>query len=263
MSFSRRVREELQKKTGDKKHCRDALRYAAAVFGQKAAEDGEAAPQPPYADSGLLRRTCCRRAFLRGAFLECGSVSDPERSYHLEFVCTDRDRAEALTAVLARCGIEAGRTRRRKNEIVYVKDSSRISDLLGMMGASVSLLEFENARIVREVRGSVNRQVNCETANINKTAGAAARQVADILFIDRTVGLGVLPKGLDETARVRLEYQEATLQELGELMDPPVGKSGVNHRLRRISAIAEKLRSDKGGKPDDEGQCYDPSAQWT
>ena len=149
---------------------------------------------------------------------------------------------------MASLGIQAAVSRRGRHFLAYVKEGSQISDLLGMMGASVAMLDFENARIVREVRGNINRKVNCETANIRKTADASADQIGDIRFIEKILGPGSLPTVLDETARIRLQYPTATLQELGELMDPPVGKSGVNHRLRRISGIAERLRAEQGGE---------------
>ena len=131
---------------------------------------------------------------------------------------------------------------RKKYYVVYIKEGSAICDMLNIIGAHVSLMDFENYRIVKEVRNSVNRKVNCETANIAKTVNAAAGQVRDIMLIQQTRGLGNLPKNLREMAELRLEHQEATLQELGELLKPPVGKSGVNHRLRKLSEIAESMR---------------------
>ena len=127
--------------------------------------------------------------------------------------------------------------------MVYVKEGDQIADLLGLMEARKSLLKLENVRILREMRGSVNRKVNCETANINKTVNAAVKQIEDIRYIRDTAGFSGLSNGLDEMARIRLQYPEATLKELGMMLDPPVGKSGVNHRLRKLSAIADALRS--------------------
>lgn len=197
----------------------------------------------PTVHSVILQRNCCKRAFLRGAFLAAGSVSDPNRSYHFEIVCGTEEAAEGMCAIIRSMDIDARIVRRQRYYVVYVKDSSQISDLLGYMDASVSLLRFENVRIVREVRGGVNRKVNCETANIEKTATAAARQIEDIQYIEKTVGLSKLSKALDEIAQVRLQYPTATLAELGQLLNPPVSKSGVNHRLREISKIAEDLRN--------------------
>lgn len=131
---------------------------------------------------------------------------------------------------------------RKKYYVVYIKEGSQIVDILNVMEAPVSLMELENIRIVKEMRGSVNRQVNCETANINKTVSAAVKQIEDIRFIQSVAGLSGLPASLQEVARIRLERPEATLKELGEALEPPVGKSGVNHRLRKLSLVAEELR---------------------
>ena len=189
-----------------------------------------------------LQRGCCRRAFLRGCFLSSGGITDPDRSYQFEILCGTSYQAEQVSVLLDVLGIRPGTFQRRNYFVVYVKDSEEIGSLLGLMDARVSLLNYENIRVVREVRGKVNRRVNCETANIEKTAGAAARQIEDILYINRTIGLSTLSNGLDEIAEVRLQYPTATLQELGTYLDPPVGKSGVNHRLRKLSAIADRLR---------------------
>lgn len=192
--------------------------------------------------SGTLKRPCCRRAFLRGAYLGIGSMSNPGKSYHLEFDCVREERAKLLQQMIADFDIPAKIARRKKYYVVYVKEGSAICDMLNIMGAHVSLMDFENYRIVKEVRNSVNRKVNCETANITKTVNAAAAQVRDIELIRETCGFGELPETLREIAELRLEHQEATLQELGDLLTPPVGKSGVNHRLRKLSLIAESIR---------------------
>ena len=192
--------------------------------------------------NGSLRRPCCKRAFLRGAYLCIGSMSNPGKSYHLEFDCVREERAHLLQRLIADFDIPAKIARRKKYYVVYVKEGSAICDMLNIMGAHVSLMDFENHRIVKEVRNSVNRKVNCETANITKTVNAAATQVRDIELIRETCGLGSLPETLREIAELRLEYREATLQELGELLIPPVGKSGVNHRLRKLGLIAESIR---------------------
>lgn len=193
--------------------------------------------------SGALKRPCCKRAFLRGAYLCVGSMSNPGKSYHLEFDCISEPRAALLQKLIADFDIPAKIARRKKYYVVYVKEGSAICDMLNIMGAYVSLMDFENHRIVKEVRNSVNRKVNCETANITKTVNAAAAQVRDIELIRETYGFGRLPETLREIAELRLEYQEATLQELGDLLTPPVGKSGVNHRLRKLSLIAESIRT--------------------
>lgn len=171
-----------------------------------------------------------------------GSMSDPEKSYHLEFVCDNEPQALQLQEVIKSFDIDAKIVLRKKYFVVYLKEGSAIVDLLGVMEAHISLMNFENFRIVKEVRNSINRRVNCETANITKTVNAANKQMDDILLIRDRYGFVNLPDNLREIAEVRLEYPEATLKELGEYMDPPVGKSGVNHRLRKLSELAEKLR---------------------
>lgn len=193
----------------------------------------------------LIQNPCCRRAFIRGAFLAAGSVSDPEKGYHFEIVCADTARAEKLREMLESFGIEARITMRKRNYILYVKEGSQIADILNVMEAHVGLMKFENIRILKEMRNSVNRQVNCETANLNKTVSAAVKQIEDIQYIRETIGFERLPENLEEIARLRLEQPETTLKELGQMLTPSVGKSGVNHRLRKLSAIAEELRDHK------------------
>ena len=190
----------------------------------------------------VLQNACCRRAFIRGAFLAAGSISAPEKFYHFEIVCPTEPKAEQLKNIIATFDIEAKIVPRKRYYVVYIKEGSQIVDILNVMEAPVSLMELENIRIVKEMRGSVNRQVNCETANINKTVSAAVKQIEDIRFIQSVAGLSGLPESLQEMARIRLERPEATFKELGEALGPPVGKSGVNHRLRKLSLVAEELR---------------------
>jgi len=193
----------------------------------------------------LLKQSCCRRAFIRGAFLAAGSVSDPEKSYHFEIVCASEEKAVQLKELLNQYPIDAKIVVRKKHYVVYVKEGSQIVELLGLMGAHISLMELENVRIVKEMRNSVNRKVNCETANLNKTVSASVRQAEDIKYIDAVLGLQKLTGGLEEIARLRLEHPDASLKELGEMLTPKVGKSGVNHRLRKLSLIADTLREGK------------------
>ena len=190
----------------------------------------------------MVQNACCRRAFIRGAFLAAGSISDPEKFYHFEIVCPSMAKAEQLKGIIAAFDMEPKIVPRKKHYVVYIKEGDQIVDILNVMEAPVSLMELENIRIVKEMRGSVNRQVNCETANINKTVSAAVKQIEDIRFIQSVAGLSGLPESLQEMARIRLERPEATLKELGEALEPPVGKSGVNHRLRKLSLVAEELR---------------------
>ncbi|MEE1087057.1 MAG: DNA-binding protein WhiA [Schaedlerella sp.] len=195
----------------------------------------------------LIQQTCCKRAFLRGVFLAAGSVSDPTKSYHFEIVCNAEEMAVQMIRLLGIFSIDAKIVPRKKVFVVYVKEGSQIVDILNIMEAHVSLMDMENVRILKEVRNTVNRKVNCETANINKTVSAAMKQIEDITYLKDTIGFGELPKGLKEIASVRLENREASLKELGELLSPPVGKSGVNHRLRKIGELADKVRQERGG----------------
>ena len=199
----------------------------------------------PLASELILQQNCCRRAYLRGAFLTSGSISDPEKFYHFELVCSDQKQAGQLKELIRGFSVDAKVVERKKYYVVYVKEGAQIVELLGLMGAGISLMKLENVRILKEMRNSVNRKVNCETANINKTVHAALKQMEDISYIRDMRGLSSLPEGLEEIARLRLEFPEATLKELGMMLKPPVGKSGVNHRLRKISEIADGLKGNK------------------
>ena len=194
-------------------------------------------------NSLLIKNSCCARAYLRGAFLSVGSMSDPEKSYHLEFVCSRRIQAEQLKGIIQEFQIEAKIIKRKKYDVVYLKEGAGIVDLLNVMGAHVSLMNLENLRIVKEMRNSINRRVNCETANISKTVTAASKQIEDILLIRDKYGFENLPDNLRQMAEIRLEYPDTALKELGGYLEPAVGKSGVNHRLRRLSEIADGIRS--------------------
>ena len=185
-----------------------------------------------------------KRAYIRGAFLGGGSVTNPEKNYHLEFVTHSEEYAQDLCELINSCGLNSKVIQRKNSFIVYIKEGEQIVDILNIMGAHSCLLELENIRIMKEMRNNVNRLVNCETANLSKTVNAAVRQVESIKFIQSKIGLKRLPQNLREIAELRLEYPDESLKELGEMLDPPVGKSGVNHRLRKIEKIAEELRSE-------------------
>lgn len=192
----------------------------------------------------LIQKESCKRAYLRGAFLAGGSINNPETSsYHLEIFTLYKDHSEALCELLNSFSLNSKTLERKKGWITYLKEAEKISDFLGIIGAHNGLLRFEDVRIVRDMRNSVNRLVNCETANLNKTIGAAIRQVENIKFIDQTIGLDSLPEKLREIAKLRIEYQDVTLKELGEMVSGGISKSGINHRLRKIDEIAEKLRA--------------------
>ncbi len=197
----------------------------------------------PSFGAGLLEYPCCRRAFIRGAFLSAGSMSDPGKSYHFEILCDTPEDADVLVRVMETFDIAPKRGERKHKYLVYLKDSDSMIDALNVMGASRAMMDMENVRIIKGIKNSANRQVNCDAANINKTVRAAARQVEDIRLIEREVGLSALTPQLRDMAEARLAHPEASLQELGDWLDPPVGKSGVHHRMTRIGEIAEKLRS--------------------
>lgn len=225
-----------------KKH-EDAIKVLQAT--KLINKDGEVFEELSIVKNVIVQQYCCKRAFIRGAFLASGSISDPEKSYHFEIVCAVRAKAEQLQKIMNSFGIDAKVILRKKSYVVYVKEGSQIADLLNIIEAHVALMKFENVRILKDMRNTVNRKVNCETANINKTVSAAVKQVEDIVYIRDTIGLENLSDALRDVALTRLEYPEATLKELGDLLTIPVGKSGVNHRLRKLGEIADKLRENK------------------
>ncbi len=190
----------------------------------------------------LLKNGCCKRAFLRGAYLAAGSMSDPYKGYHLEIVCQTPEQAQQIMKLLHDFQLDAKTVVRKKYYVVYLKEGENIADFLNIIEAHKALMEFENTRIYKGMQNMVNRKVNCEVANIAKTVSAASRQVEDIQYIRAVYGLEKLPDSLREMAYVRLENPEAALGELGKLLDPPVGKSGVNHRLRKLGEFAKSLR---------------------
>lgn len=192
--------------------------------------------------SEIIKRSCCKRAYIRGAFLGGGSLSNPEKTYHMEFVTNSLEHAEELMKLINSFNLNSKVIQRKYNYIVYLKEGENIIDLLNIIGAHSALLDLENVRIYKEMRNNVNRLVNCETANLNKTVDAAVRQTESIKLIKERTGLKKLPTGLREVAELRLNYPDVSLKELGEMLIPPIGKSGINHRLRKIEKIAEELR---------------------
>lgn len=184
----------------------------------------------------------CKKLYIRGAFLGGGSISNPEKTYHLEFVTHNEEYSKELSKIINGFGLNSKVIQRKSSFVVYVKEGEQIVDLLNIIGAHSSLLELENIRIMKEMRNNVNRLVNCETANLSKTVNAAVRQVESIKLIQREIGLSRLPKNLKEIAEIRLNFPDESLKELGQMLNPPVGKSGVNHRLRRIEKIAGELK---------------------
>lgn len=194
----------------------------------------------------VVSSICCRRAYIRGAFISVGSVNNPEKNYHLEFVLPSHELATQLRDLVNTFGLDSKVVERKDHFIVYLKEGEQIVDLLNIMGAHIALMDLENVRIVKEMRNDINRKVNCETANLNKVVLAAVKQLEDITYIRQTIGLDNLPKQLQEVASLRLEYPDISLKELGAYLAEPVGKSGINHRLRKISNLAETLREGKG-----------------
>jgi DNA-binding protein WhiA len=195
-------------------------------------------------DKDMIRKPCCKRSYLRGAFLAGGSVNNPEgSSYHLEISTMYEEHCQALVELANRFHLNARCIERKKGFIFYMKEGEKIIELLSIIGAHQALFKFEDVRIMRDMRNSVNRIVNCETANLNKTIGAAIRQIENIKFLQREVGLESLPDRLREVAEVRLLHPDMNLTEVGEMLKGKVSKSGVNHRLRKIDELAEKLRN--------------------
>ncbi|EPZ53928.1 sporulation Regulator WhiA C terminal domain protein [[Clostridium] sordellii ATCC 9714] len=183
----------------------------------------------------LIKDNECIRAFIRGAFLGGGSISDPEKNYHLEFVANNEEFAESLKNLINSLGFNSKTVSRKNNYVVYLKESEQISDLLNIIGAHQALLSLESTKIVKEMRNNVNRLVNCETANLSKTVNAAVRQIENIKYIQSKVGLDHLPPNLREIAELRVDNEDLTLKELGEMASPELSKSAVNHRLRKMS----------------------------
>ncbi|SFG29257.1 DNA-binding protein WhiA [Oribacterium sp. WCC10] len=217
ISFSGRVKDELRKK--------DFTAYEKVInIGNVDSKDFKT------------------RSFIRGRFLNSGSVTDPKKDYHLEFVCDDAVDADRISDGLGSFGLEPRIMDRNGHLVVYLKDAAQISDVLNLIGAVDGLMEFENVRILKEVSEKVNRRVNCETANLQRTVSAGIRQVADIELIERELGLRKIDPGLREIAEKRLEDPNASLTELAERLSEPIGKSGANHRMRKLASIADGIR---------------------
>ncbi|CAJ1181886.1 DNA-binding protein WhiA [Fructilactobacillus sanfranciscensis] len=192
----------------------------------------------------LLKNDMQVRSYLRGAFLAGGSVNNPETSrYHLEIYSLYDDHNQMMAEMMNKYNLGAKETARRSGYIVYIKEAEKIADFLQLIGATNSMLKFEDIRIVRDMRNSVNRLVNCENANMNKVANASTKQIENIKFIEEKLGLDSLPKKLRDVAITRMNNQEVSLKELGEIIPGgPISKSGVNHRLHKINDLADQLR---------------------
>ncbi len=267
MSFSSEVKAELMGKLPDSGCCRFAECFAVFCFCAKLSKKPENAAdfldalEPSLAqkcftlagksfnidtvcntspETFLSAEACCKRAFLRGAFLAAGSMTDPGKGYHLEFSAQNAEYAGLLIRLMEGFDIYPKFASRKFGFGVYLKDGDSIARLLAVVEAPKALMELENSRIVKEVRNSINRKVNCETANIGKTIAASSAQIDDIRRLKESGHFARLPETLKEIADLRLKWPEATLEELGALTSPPIGKSGVNHRLRRLTELAQK-----------------------
>lgn len=181
-------------------------------------------------------------AYVRGAFLGSGSINDPEKNYHMEIVTNNEDYSYEMSDLINSMGFTSKVVARKNYYVVYLKESEQISDLLTMIGAHKAMFKLQNIKILKDMRNKVNRIVNCETANLSKTVDAAVKQVENILIIQKTIGISNLPVNLQELALLRLENEDISLKELGEKMNPPLGKSGVNHRFKKIEKIADQYR---------------------
>lgn len=191
-------------------------------------------------NNNLLSRPCCRRSYLRGAFLGSGSINSPKGDYHLEISSNDSNNAKLIKNLFEDIDITAKITQRKQIYVVYLKGAEDIADTLAMLGSHRSLLDFENIRIEKGIRNHVNRQMNCENANLNRTVASAENQTNDIKLIAKKMGLDKLPITLRQAAEARLSNPESSLSDLAA--DLGIGRSGVNHRLRRIKQIADMLR---------------------
>jgi len=194
-------------------------------------------------DWKMIGKICCKRAYLRGVFMCKGFINRPEGNYHLEIVLNDNSMAHDIKKILTKLKVEARIGERKNNLIVYIKDSEKIVDFLRVIEASKALLDFENVRIIKSMRNQVNRQVNCETANLSKTIDASVRQIELIENLIARMGIDKIPKQFRELAVLRIDHPDSTLRELGLMMTPPLTKSGVAYRMRKMELYAEETLS--------------------
>ena len=190
-----------------------------------------------------MTRQCCRKAFLRGAFLGAGTMTNPEKGYHFEWKADDDNLPRMLEKLLEKCELPFHAYSRKGQQVVYLKGAQQIADILALIGAGQSVLAMETIRVGKQVRAAAVRAANCDEHNGEKMLDAAQKQAETIRQISLKQGLFTLPPGLQAIARLRLEYPELSLKELGEMLDPPVGKSGVNHRMRRLMEVGESLNT--------------------
>ncbi len=247
MSFTQDVKAELKEIVVQKKHCLTAAAFASDLLSAKKDIDKQYEINIELIAEkakAILDRSCCKRCFLRTAFLTSGTVTDPKGQYHFEIVCRDLATAELIKETASEYGPEGHIVPRKDKYVFYLKDADEISDMLNICEAHRSLMDFENKRILKDLRNNVNRQVNCETANLKKTISAAARQVEDILYIKAHGLYDSLSPELKETCEARLKEPEMSLSELGRTLSGATSRSGLNHRFERIHVIATELRQD-------------------
>ena len=182
------------------------------------------------------------RLYIREAFIKSGSMNDPNKKYHLQIMFKEKAKAEEMQTLLNNFNIHAKIIKKEKDYMIYLKDGEEISEFLALVGANKSVIKFEEVRVIKETRNDINRLVNCETANLNKTINASVKQIEDINKIKKAGKFNELPETLKEIAEVRINNPEMSLIELGKLLDKPIGKSGVNHRLKKLSQISEELK---------------------
>ena len=199
-------------------------------------------PQSPalHINFGVVEESCCRSAFLRGAFLAGGSVTDPRKGYHLELATSHLSVSREMLALMREMELEPKAAQRKGNAVIYFKQSDRIEDFLTTVGAPLAAMEVMNAKLEKDLRGSVNRRVNCDAANLDKAVEAAMTQVEAIRTLERQGRLAALPGKLQETARLRVEHPEDTLAQLAQQCDPPITKSALNHRLRKLVELSRE-----------------------
>lgn len=195
-----------------------------------------------YAPTDLIKTSNEKKAYIRGAFMGSGSITDPKKGYHLEFVSENESNAYFLRDTINEFGLKSKVIMRKEKYIIYIKDSEQISDFLSLIGAYNSVLNYENVRVIKEMRNNVNRIVNCETANLNKTVKSSYDQVEDIKLIEREIGIENLDEDLKSIAKIRLENRSMSLNDIANSLEPKLSKSTVNYRFKKLRRIANKLR---------------------
>ncbi len=239
-SFSQLTKEELLKNDKNKPCCQEAQEMGQMLFGgwilrEEITSDGEFY----FIPQEMAEKECCKKALIRGAFLGGGTIIDPQKNYNLELVAPDEELAQEMRKLLRDAGFGFSLARRKAKYVLYMKNSESISDFLSYIGAFKAQMELLNIKIEKELRNEFNRAANSEIANLEKTIHAAVEQIKVIEKIDQTMGIEKLPEDLREVARLRLSHKDLSLSELGALLDPPLTKSGVNHRLKKLMQYGE------------------------